>query len=1008
MADRTAFSRKNANTILETRANEPTPVTAEPEVEYETITSSFGGGIDSDGTRAAMQRRKDVSAVKQAAASVPSTQNVGGRTAFSRKNANTILETRANNPEVEYETITSSFGGGISGTPSPAMQRRLDARAAEQAAANGDVTQSKTPSKFTTESSTFSAASVGSGATSDYTPIRQYISGASSQDSLRNLVPNEWKSDTPGRDPMMQSSTIQASNISSGRIPNPLRNHNTYNYIITLGVLNPREYNDPSTYRNRGDFASYIIKSSGGNYANRYKVQDEVNSASGGDAEYYIDDLEMDAVIAPNQNTGVALGTTLSFKVIEPFSMGNFIQALIGSAKSEGYVNYIDAPFCIRIDFVGWDEYGEQSTKYIGKPIYVPIKITKVELSVTGAGSEYIVVAVPFSETALDDSVNETKTTINAVGTTVWEVLNGNDTSVAETMNQRLANLEDKNVTTKNDRFIIAFPSDIDGFNNTVSREVVDEIDGLSKNIEIRQEQGVTPVLGNSTANTNKISVVPNSQLHERLQQYARDTSQMNSIGLSSIIDDISEGGDKAQATPEQAYNAETETFENTGRPGNNPTPKAREHKFSQGETIISMIEKVVLRSQYAAVESTADSAANGTRKWFKIDTQVFIDPDPSAELQRGALAKIYLFNVIPYYPDEAKTLSTNQKPKNTEQLKAQAAKEYNYIYTGRNEEILDFDLLFNNAFMLTAFSNYGQNSGGVGNADGAVKNGALAAPAGSSVVKQDSSDTSSEPGARVGEMTYKQAQLLSDNGSRSSDIRLRIAQQFHNAIINQTLDMITAEMKIMGDPFFIPQQTGNFKGNPIKNSNVLEEGTFNYMMDEVFIVVNFKTPFDYQVDGATMEFPRVVKQFSGLFSVWAVTNTFSGGKFEQNIKLIRRRGQDDPSTPNNAGSVVLDDNAKLSDAVVLSDTPGAPKKARPGQTPVTIPSYARADENLVNAVPADAVSPASNNITAQNNSVFPAPPDRENTLDDQQELSSAIRRVNINQGGAGRSFGGR
>jgi len=860
-----------------------------------------------------------------------------------------------------------------------------------------DAAQAAPSGNFETKTSTASVASVlPAGSNDDYTPIRRRIAGQDNEDSLRDLVPEKWQNITSAEDSMQRASTIRASNISTGKIPNPLRNHNTYNYIITLGVLNPREYNDPNTYRNRGDFASYIIKSSGGNYANRYKVQDEINSASGGDAEYYIDDLEMDAVIAPNQNTGVALGTTLSFKVTEPFSMGNFIQALIGSAKFEGYSNYIDAPFCIRIDFVGWNEYGEWSTKYIGKPIYVPIKITKVELSVSGAGSEYFVMAVPFSETALDDNINETKTTINAVGSNVWEVLNGEDTSVAETMNQRLANLEDKNVTTKNDRFIIAFPRDLDGFNSTVSREVVDKDDGLSRNVELKQEQGVTPVLGSATVNTNKISVAPNSSLYERLQQYARDTRQMNNIGLSSIVDDVSEGGDQAQAVPAQVYNPETELFEDTGRTGNNPSPKAREHKFSQGETIITMIEKVVLRSQYAAVESTAISAANGTRNWFKIDTQVFIDPNPSSECQRGSLAKIYLFNVIPYYPDEAKTLATNQKPtpNTTEQLRAKAAKEYNYIYTGRNEEILDFDLVFNNAFMLTAFSNYGQNVGGVGSADSAVSTGSLAATTGASVVKQGCGNPDSEPGAKIGEMTHRQASLIPDSGSRSPDMRLRIAQQFHNSIINQTLDMITAEMKIMGDPFFIPQQTGNFKGSPIKNSNVLEEGTVNYMMDEVFVIVNFKTPFDYQVEGATMEFPRVVKQFSGLFSVWAVTNTFSGGKFEQNIKLIRRRGQDDPSTPNNAGPVILDDSAKLSDAVVYSDTPGKPSTARPAQNPVEQSSSATDVEPLINVVPVD-----SNGVTDQNNSVFTAPPtNRENAATGQAALSSAIRRVNVNQ----------
>jgi hypothetical protein len=141
------------------------------------------------------------------------------------------------------------------------------------------------------------------------------------------------------------------------------------------------------------------------------------------------------------------------------------------------------------------------------------------------------------------------------------------------------------------------------------------------------------------------------------------------------------------------------------------------------------------------------------------------------------------------------------------------------------------------------------------------------------------------------------------------------------------------------------------------------------------------------------MEFPRVVKQFSGLFSVWAVTNSFSGGKFEQNIKLIRRRGQDDPSTPNNAGPVILDDSAKLSDSEVYSDTPGRPRRARPGRTPVNQSSSATDVEPLINVVPTDTTG-----VTDQNNSVFPTTLNRENTATNQAALSSAIRRVNINQ----------
>jgi hypothetical protein len=57
--------------------------------------------------------------------------------------------------------------------------------------------------------------------------------------------------------------------VISSKVPNPLREHNHYNYVITLGILDSDEFNFPSMYRTGGDFVqSYIIKSSGGNLDN--------------------------------------------------------------------------------------------------------------------------------------------------------------------------------------------------------------------------------------------------------------------------------------------------------------------------------------------------------------------------------------------------------------------------------------------------------------------------------------------------------------------------------------------------------------------------------------------------------------------------------------------------------------------------------------------------------------------------------------------------------------------
>ena len=191
-------------------------------------------------------------------------------------------------------------------------------------------------------------------------------------------------------DPALVSGSGVTTPSNSGRaaskLPNPLREAISWNYIITLGILDDNEFNFPSSYRN-GDFTKkYILKSAGGNLTKRYKTYLEGDE----DAEYYIENLELDAVIAPNRRTNVSLGTTLSFEVVEPYSMGQFIEAIIGISAETGYANYTDAPFCLKIEFVGWDEYGTAAGSFT-QPIYIPILITKIDFTVTGKGAVYSV-----------------------------------------------------------------------------------------------------------------------------------------------------------------------------------------------------------------------------------------------------------------------------------------------------------------------------------------------------------------------------------------------------------------------------------------------------------------------------------------------------------------------------------------------------------------------------------------------------------------------------------------
>jgi hypothetical protein len=94
----------------------------------------------------------------------------------------------------------------------------------------------------------------------------------------------------------------------------------------------------------------------------------------------------------------------------------------------------------------------------------------------------------------------------------------------------------------------------------------------------------------------------------------------------------------------------------------------------------------------------------------------------------------------------------------------------------------------------------------------------------------------------------------------------------------------------------------GNYNAEQMPGTlNVTSDGTINYQSSEVDIELNFRTPLDYGPDGY-MQFPgggsAPVSEFSGVYQVVFVNNTFSGGQFTQTLQTIRRPRQDDLGTP--------------------------------------------------------------------------------------------------------------
>lgn len=713
--------------------------------------------------------------------------------------------------------------------------------------------------------------------------------------------PDALRSQGPDR------ATVPARDFTSNngnRQPNVLRDYNHYNYSITLGILNTEEFNNPLSYRQKG-FRKIILQSGGGGLEKRQRVAAEED----GHAEYFIENLNIDAVITPNPNTGIGLGTTIEFEVTEPYSMGKFTEALIDAAVSEGFTNFTNAPFCLRIDFKGWGDNGENRT-VMEYPYYIPIMFINVEFSVTNSGSRYQVKAIAANNIANSNTVDELKNDLSASGTKVHEILQNSVQSVANVINKRNDEPEDKSkpFIPGFDKYVIAFPTTETGLVDAIQQGINIEIDtSIERELAIRL--GVETISPDNREGAERVvqsrKINPDDGIFNVLSAYA--AVEINDIGKSLVNENTAEGSNQDMIRIAEAYNVDTDIIQRNLEE-TQTAALARNFTFQQSDRITDIIQSIVVMSEYIknSIEEEGENNDIGTRDWFRIDSYTFIDENPEAEVAIGRKPRVYVYAVFPYEMDQAIHAASGSNPPGVEQLLNEAVKEYNYIYTGKNEDVLDFNIDFNYAFLQAAFADYGNYAGAndvASNATSAGQEPQIEAPnvvgntrpdgTGANLIQIDT-----PAGTRV--VQESPAGLEARNrlthklpgGDNNTDPATQVAKSFHDRLINSNVDMLMAEMTIWGDPYFLPNVNGNYVPRGSGRRMLDAEGRMRYLQNEVFVVVNFLTPIDYRQGGALMDFAEKEERFSGLYRVLTVRNIFNNGEFRQELKLVRRHGQ--------------------------------------------------------------------------------------------------------------------
>lgn len=618
-------------------------------------------------------------------------------------------------------------------------------------------------------------------------------------------------------------------------LKNPLHQFSSYNYRWSFGVIAAGELQNPSTYKDTG--GNLVIIRSGG--LPDKPVKTELEKKLGINLEFFIDDVNIESLISPNPTTGVSSAVTIDFTVTEPYSIGLFFQALVVGAEQGGYFknSYLEAPFFLTCDFIGWRPEISSTPIIIEKRTFV-IKLVDCSFRVDSGGTVYKISAIPYNHIAFTDDVQNVKTNMEISGETVAEKLS----NLCNILNKQEIEKVVLNEKRIEDEYVIRFP-----------------------------DPGEGSTSGSSRSNNPSSSFLPLGAVTSSV------SGSTNYIGSSPIITDFTAQGKSLFALEAQSYTETSVIFENF-----TVDKTTRVFNFNEGTKIEQIITDVILTSLWGQSLLERQPDAKGMIDWFRIDAKLEIISTDEMDVS-GRPAYRYIYNVIPWKMHSSK-FQEPSAPQNYVPNINDCVKAYYYSYTGKNADIIDFEFYVNTAFfkpITNLQAGLDSNTAGVVPYDRDRQSRDV--PSGASFENKGRSGPQQKVAQMVSETTIPSGAGIDTN-------EMRVANLFNLIVLNSDVDNVELKLRLWGDPYYLSDNdAGNYRAGPA-GQYINSDNTIDYQRSEIDVLLSFNSGIDYAKNNLMPIDPIV--QFNGLYRVINLVSTFSKGQFTQELTLLRRPNQ--------------------------------------------------------------------------------------------------------------------
>lgn len=647
---------------------------------------------------------------------------------------------------------------------------------------------------------------------------------------------------------------------------NPLHQYVNYTYGISLFALSPDDYKTLSKKPKEFSFASsgtsskrLLIASAGKQEAFGAKRSEYFEE------DFYFDSLKIETVVGLNARARGTNAYDIAFTVVEPMGFTIF-NRLLKTAEDLKIPNYLEMPFLIKIDFYGSTDIGQMMAPIPNQSKCIAIKLIECKTSISTRGTEYQFRAVPFQHQAFNETHATTPVNFSVTASKVGEFFD----AALEGISKEQFDADRQEETTLN------------------AARTQGNAQETARLQQIRDKKRFT---------VKSYAAGFNSWL-----RYLKDTGAAQQLSeIAFKFDEKFINSDIVVPDKQKVENAPmSENTSNSVNPcADRTVADASTFSINAGTDVLKVIEMVMMNSKFIRdqiIDPKKDSPEEIEKKknkpfvWYKVHAAVdLLDFD----YRTNKWSKKITYSVQHYVePNVKHTYGPAAEPNGT-------VKEYNYIYTGKNKDILDlkidFDMTFYTAIMVARERmNELGNKAVEGDPEKSIDKGNPGNPNGQVQPLQ------------IHPVAVNQKNIASGDAQKDST-GLIVADVVQNIYSTTRGDMINVQLKILGDPEFIKQDdlylspaagfVSTYDAQYVGTNGDTQTGTYSLNFDSgaVLVNLNFKTPtdIDEQTGGLKMDGKFQTGVFSGVYRVINVTSEFRQGKFEQSLNLIRLFNQE-------------------------------------------------------------------------------------------------------------------